>query len=125
MAREAGAGDGLSRHADFTICFTTKTAHTQQGIAQKPRPPKTECLGHNQPTIKELSRTHIITTNHTTTPIPSTHPTTHINIIRKYRSFHPRLRLRLRITQTHTSKITHQRRSRKASPISRIVESST
>jgi hypothetical protein len=38
-----------------------------------------------------LSRTHITTTthNHTTTTTSSTHPTTHIRTIRKYKLFHP------------------------------------
>jgi hypothetical protein len=106
MAREAGAGDGCSNRADFTACFTTKIAHTQQGIARKRRPPGIGCLEHNQPTTRELSRTHITTTthNHTTTATSITHPTTHISNIRKYKLFHPRLRLR--ITRTHTTKIT-------------------
>jgi hypothetical protein len=125
MAREAGAGDGRSNRADITACFTVRTAHTQQGIAWKQRPPGTGCLEHNQPTTKELSRTHIITTthNHTTTATSSIHPTTHIRTIRKYKSFHPHLLLR--ITQTHTTKTTPKRQSRKTSPISRIAESST
>jgi hypothetical protein len=125
MARVAGAGDGRSSRADTTACFMAKTACTQQGIARKQRPPGTGCLGRNQPTIKELSRTLITTINHTTTSISTTHPTTHISIIRKYKSSHPRLRLRLRITQTHTTKITHQCQSRKTLPISHIAESST
>jgi hypothetical protein len=41
MAREAGAGDGRSNHADFTACFTARIAHTQQRIARKQRPPGT------------------------------------------------------------------------------------
>jgi hypothetical protein len=106
MAREAGAGDGRSNRTYITACFTARIAHTQQGIARKQRPPGTGCLEHNQPTTRELSRTHIITTthNHTTTATSSTHPTTHIHTIRKYKSSHPRLRLR--ITRTHTTKIT-------------------
>jgi hypothetical protein len=106
MAREAGAGDRHSNRADFTACFTARIAHTQQGIAQKQRPPGIGCLEHNQPTTRELSRTHIITTthNHTTTTMSSTHTTTHIRTIRKYKSFHPCLRLH--ITRTHTTKIT-------------------
>jgi hypothetical protein len=99
--------------------------HTQQGIVRKQRSLGTGCLEHNQPTTRELSRTHIITTthNHTTTATSSTHTTTHIRTRRKYKSFHPCLRLR--ITRTHTTKITPKRRSRKTSPISRIAESST
>jgi hypothetical protein len=82
-------------------------------------------LEHNQPTTRELSRTHIITTthNHTTTATSSNHPTTHIHTIRKYNSSHPRLRLR--ITRTHTTKITPRIQSMKTSPISRIAESFT
>jgi hypothetical protein len=125
MAREVGVGDGRSNRADFTACFTARTAHTQQGIAWKQRPPETRCLKHNQPTTRELSRTHITTTTHkhTTTATSSTHPTTHIRTIRKYKLFHPRLRLR--ITRTHTTKITPKQQSRKTSSISRIAESST
>jgi hypothetical protein len=110
MARVPGAGDGRNNRADFTACFMAKTARIQQGIARKQRPPETGCLGHNQPTTKELSRTHINTTthSHTITATPSIHPSP-----------------RLRINQSHTTKITHQRRSKKTSPISRIVESST
>jgi hypothetical protein len=100
MAREAGAGDGRNNRADITACFTARIVHTQQGIARKQRPPGTRCLEHNQPTTRELSRTHIITTthNHTTMATSSTHPTTHIHTIRKYKSSHPCLRLCLRIT---------------------------
>jgi hypothetical protein len=54
-----GAEDGHSSRADFTACSTTKTARTQQGTAQKRRPPETGCLGRNQPTTQELSRTHM------------------------------------------------------------------
>jgi hypothetical protein len=108
MAREAGARDGRSNRADFTACFTTRIAHIQQGIARKQWPPGTGCLEHNQPTTRELSRTHTTTTNnnHTTTATSSIHPTTYINTIRKYKLFHPRLCLRLCITRTHTTKIT-------------------
>jgi hypothetical protein len=90
MAREAGVGDGCNNRAYITACFMAKTAHIQQGIAQKQRPPKTECLGHNQPTTRELSRTHITTThNHTTTATPSIRPTTHISTTRRYKLYHP------------------------------------
>jgi hypothetical protein len=125
MARVPGAGDGRNNRADFTACFMAKTARIQQGIARKQRPPETGCLGHNQPTTKELSRTHINTTthSHTITATPSIYPITHISTTRRYQSYHPRPRLR--INQSHTTKITHQRRSKKTSPISRIVESST
>jgi hypothetical protein len=123
MAR--AAGDGRSNRADITACFMARIAHTQQGIAQKQRPPGTGCLEHNQPPTRELSRTHIITTthNHTTTATSSTHPTTHIHTIRKYKLSHPHLRLR--ITRTHTTKITPRHQSRKTSLISRIAESFT
>jgi hypothetical protein len=53
----------------------------------------------------------------------STHPTTHIHTIRKYKSSHPRLRLR--ITRTHTTKINPRHQSRKTSVISHIAESFT
>jgi hypothetical protein len=125
MARVAGAGDGRSNSADFTTCFMAKTARTQRGIARKQRPPGTGCLGHNQSTTKELSRTHINTTthNHTTTATPSIYPTTHISTTRRYRSYHHHSRLR--INQTHTTKITPKHQNKKTSPISRIVESFT
>jgi hypothetical protein len=125
MAREAGAEDGRSSRADITACFMAKTARIQQGIAQKQRPQGTECLGHNQPTTRELSCTHITTTthNHTTTATPSIRLTTHISTTRRYKLYHPRSRLR--INRTHTTKITPKHQNKKTSPISRIVESST
>jgi hypothetical protein len=108
MARVVRAEDGRSSRADFTACFTAKTACTQRGTAQKQRPPGTGCLGHNPPTTQELSRTHINTTshNHTTTTPPSIHLTTHTNTTRRYKSYHPHFRLRTRISQTSTTKIT-------------------
>jgi hypothetical protein len=108
MARVVGAEDKRSSRADFTTCFTAKTARTQRGTARKRRPPGTGCLGHNPPTTQELSRTHINTTshNHTTTAPPSIHPTTHTNTTRRYKSYHPHFRLRTRISQTSTTKIT-------------------
>jgi hypothetical protein len=106
MACEAGVGDGRSNRADIIVCFMARIAHTQQGIAQKQRPPGTGCLEHNQPTTRELSRTHINTTthNHTTTAKPNIYPTTHISTIRRYKLYHPRSCLR--INRTHTTKIT-------------------
>jgi hypothetical protein len=108
MARMVGTGDGRSSRADFTACFTAKTARTQRGIARKRRPPGTGCLGHNPPTTQELSRTHINTTshNHTTTTPPSIYPTMHTNTTRRYKSYHPHSRLRTHISQTSTTKIT-------------------
>jgi hypothetical protein len=102
-----------------------KTARTQQGIARKQRPLGTGYLGHNQPTTKELSRTHINATthNHTTTATPSIYPTMHISTTRWYKSYHPRSRLR--INQIHTTKITLKHQNKKISPISRIAESFT
>jgi hypothetical protein len=125
MAREGGARDGRSNHADFTTCFMARIACTQQEIARKQRPPGIGYLKHSQPTTSESSRTHTTTTNnnHTTTTTSSIHPTTHISTIRKYKLFHPCLRLR--ITRTHTTKITPKHQSRKTSPSSRIAESST
>jgi hypothetical protein len=74
MPLVVGAEDGRSSRADFTACFTVKTARTQRETTQKRRPQGTGCLGRNQPTTQELSRTHINTTshNHTTTAPPST-----------------------------------------------------
>jgi hypothetical protein len=125
MAREAGAGDRRSNRADITACFTAKTTRIQQGIAQKQRPPETKCLGHNQLTTRELSRTHITTTthNHTTTATPSIRPTTHTSTTRRYKLYHPRSRLR--INQIHTTKITPKHQNKKTLPISRIAKSST
>jgi hypothetical protein len=125
MARADGAGDGRSSHANFTVCFTAKTVRTQRGIARKRRPPRTGCLVHNLPTTQEFSRTHINTTshNHTTTAPPSIYPTTHTNTIRRYKSYHPHSRLRTRISQTSTTKITPKHQNRKTSLISRIAES--
>jgi hypothetical protein len=80
---------------------------------------------HNLPTTQEFSRTHINTTshNHTTTAPPSIYPTTHTNTIRRYKSYHPHSRLRTRISQTSTTKITPKHQNRKTSLISRIAES--
>jgi hypothetical protein len=106
MAREGGAGDGRSNHADFTACFMARIKHTQQEIVQKRRPPGTGCLEHSQPTTKESSRTHTTTNNnnHTITTMPSIHPTMHTNTARKCKSSHPRPHLR--ITQIHTTQTT-------------------
>jgi hypothetical protein len=70
MALVVGAEDGRSSRTCFTACFTTKTAHTQQWTARRRRPPGTGCLGRNQPTTQELSRTHINTTSHNIQPRP-------------------------------------------------------
>jgi hypothetical protein len=125
MACVAEAGDGRCNRAYITACFMVKTTRIQQGIARKQRPPGTECLGHNQPTTRELSRTHINTTthNHTTTSTPNINLTTHISTTRRYKSYH--LHSRLRINRTRTTKITTKHQSKKTSPISRIEESST
>jgi hypothetical protein len=72
---EEEAADGHNSCADSTACFTAKTAHTQQGIVRKPRPPGIECPEHNQPTTRGSSCTHIINSNPTTTSNPSIHPT--------------------------------------------------
>jgi hypothetical protein len=108
MALVVRAEDGRSSHADSTSCFTAKTARTQRGTARKRRPPGTGCLGHNQPTTQELSRTHIniISHNHTTTAPLSIHLTTHTNTTRRCKSYHPHSRLRIRISQTSTTQIT-------------------
>jgi hypothetical protein len=127
MALTIGAEDRRSSRADFTACFTTKIARTQRGTAQKRRPPGTECLGRNQPTTQELSRTHINTTshNHTTMAPLSIHLTTHTNTTRRYKSYHPHSRLRTRISQTSTTQITPKHQNKKTSLINRIVESFT
>jgi hypothetical protein len=113
MACEAGAGDGRSNRTDITACSMARIAHTQQGIARKQRPPGTGCLERNQPTTKELSRTHITPTthNHTTAAMPNIHPTTHISTIRRYKLYH--LRSRLRINRIHTTKITPSTKTRR------------
>jgi hypothetical protein len=127
MARVVGAEDGRSNRTDFIACFTAKTARTQRGIARKRRPPGTGCLGHNPLTTQELSRTHINTTphNHTTTAPPSIYPTTHTNITRRYKSYHPHFHLCTRISQTSTTKITPKHQNRKTLLINRIAGSFT
>jgi hypothetical protein len=127
MALVVGAEDGHNSRADFTACFTAKTARTQQGIAWKRRPPGTGCLRRNQPTTQELSRTHINTTshNHITMAPLSIHLTMRTNTTRRYKSYHPHSRLRTRISQTSTTQITPKHQNRKTSLISRIVESFT
>jgi hypothetical protein len=127
MALVVGAEDGHNSRIDFTACFTAKTARTQQGTAQKQRPPGTGCLGRNQPTTQELSCTHINTTshNHTTTAPLSIHLTTRTNTTRRNKSYHPHSHLRTRISQTSTTQITPKHQNRKTSLISRIAESFT
>jgi hypothetical protein len=127
MALVVGAQDGCSSRAVFTACFTAKTACTQRGTARKRRPPGTGCLGRNQLTTQELSRTHINTTshNHTTTAPLSIHLTTHTNTTMRYKSYHPHSRLRTRISQTSTTQITPSTKNKKTSLISRIAESFT
>jgi hypothetical protein len=125
MALVVGAEDGRSSRADFTACFTAMTAR-QRGTARKRRPPGTGCLGRNQPTTQELSRTLINTShNHTTTAPLSIHLTTHTNTTRRYKSYHPHSRLRTRISQTSTTQITPKHQNKKTSLISRIAESFT
>jgi hypothetical protein len=53
----------------------------------------------------------------------NTHPTTHTSTVRKCKFFHPRLRLC--ITQIHTTIITPKHQSRKTSLNNHIAESST
>jgi hypothetical protein len=120
--QEEEATDEHNSRADSTACFTAKTAHTQQGIVQRPMPPGTECPEHNQLTTRGSSRTHIITSNPTTTSKFSTHPTTLIDTFKKCRFC---LRLLL-ITQIHhTTTNTHNHPNRKTSPSNPIAESST
>jgi hypothetical protein len=127
MALVVGAEDGRSSRVDFTACFTAKTARTQRGTARKRRPPGTGCLGHNQPTTQELSRTRINTTshNHTTTTPLSIHLTTHTNTTRRCKSYQPHSRLRTHISRTSSTQITPKHQNRKTSLISRIAESFT
>jgi hypothetical protein len=127
MARVVGAEDGRNSRADFTACFTAKTACTQRGTAWKRRLPGTGCPGHNPSTTQELSPTHINTTshNHTTMALPNIHLTTHTNTTRRYKSYHPHFRLRTRISQTSTTKITPKHQNRKTSLINHIAESFT
>jgi hypothetical protein len=83
------AEDGRNSRTNFTVCSTTKTVRIQQGTARRRRPQETGCLGRNQPTTQELSRTHINNSHHHTTTAPlSIHPTTHTNI-RRYKSCPP------------------------------------
>jgi hypothetical protein len=104
MQLVVGAEDGRSSRADFTACSTAKTACTQQGTAQKRRPPETGCLGRNQPTTQELSRTHINNSHsHTTTTPLSIHLTTRTNTTRRYKSYLPHSHLHTRNSQTSTT----------------------
>jgi hypothetical protein len=126
MELVVGAEDGRSSRADFTACFMAKTVHTQQGTAQKRRPPGTGCLGRNQLTTQELSRTHINNShNHTTTAPLNTHPTTHTNTTRRYKSYLPHSHLHTRNSQTFTTQTTPKHQNKKTSLISRIAESFT
>jgi hypothetical protein len=126
MELVVAAEDGRSSRANFTACSTAKTARTQQGTAQKRRPPKTGCLGRNQPTTQELSRTHINNPhNHTTTAPLSIHLTTHTNTTRRYKSYLPHSHLHTRNSQTSTTPTTPKHQNKKTSLISRIAESFT
>jgi hypothetical protein len=115
MACVVGVEDRHSSHADFTACFTAKTARTRRGTAQKRRPPGTGCPEHNPPTTQELSPIHINTTshNHTTTAPLSIHLTTYINTTRRYKSYHLRSSLRTHISQTSTTQITPSAKARR------------
>jgi hypothetical protein len=126
MELVVGAEDGHSSRADFTACSTTKTACTQQWIAWKCRPPETECLGRNQPTTQELSRTHINNSHNQTTTAPlRIHLTTHTNTTRRYKSYLPHSRLHTHNSQTSTTPTTPKHQNKKTSLISRIAESFT
>jgi hypothetical protein len=127
MARVVGVEDRHSSRADFTACFTVKTARTRRGTARKRRPPGTGYPEHNPQTTQELSPIHINTTshNHTTTTPLSIHLTTHTNTTRRYKSYHLHSRLRTHISQTSTTQITPKHQSKKTSLISRIAESFT
>jgi hypothetical protein len=106
MATElvVGARDGRSSRADSTACSTAKTARTLQGTAQKRWRPETGCLGRNQPTTLELSRTHINNSlNHTTTAPLNIHLTTHTHTTRRYKSYLPHSHLHTRNSQTSTT----------------------
>jgi hypothetical protein len=110
--------------ADFTVCFMAKTVRTQQGTARKQRPPGTGCLGRNQPTTQELSRTHTNNShNHTTTAPLNTHLTTPTNITKKYKSYLPHPHLHIHNSQTSTTQTTPKHQNKKTSLISRIAES--
>jgi hypothetical protein len=126
MELVVGAEDGRSSRADFTVCFTAKTVRTQQGTTRKRRPRGTGCLGRNQPTTQELSRTHINNShNHTTTAPLNIHLTTHTNTTRRYKSYLPHSHLHTRNSQTSTTQTTPKHQNKKTSLISRIVESFT
>jgi hypothetical protein len=121
-----GAEDGRSSRADFTACSTAKTARTQQETAWKRRPPETGCLGRNQSTTQELSRTHINNPlSHTTTAPLRIHLTTHTNTTRRYKSYLPHSHLHTRNSKTSTTPTTPKPQSKKTSPISHIAESFT
>jgi hypothetical protein len=98
-----------------------KTAPTLQETAQKRRQPETGWHERNQPTTLELSRT--CTSNpfsHTTMAPLRTHRTTHTNITRRYKSYHPHPN-----SKTSTTTTTPKPQSKKTSPINRIAESFT
>jgi hypothetical protein len=126
MELVVGAEDGRNSRADFPVCFTAKTVRTQQGNARKRRPPGTGCLGRNQSTTQELSRTHINNSyNHTTTAPLNIHLTTHTNTTRRYKSYLPHSHPQTRNNQTSTTQTTPKHQNKKTSLISRIVESFT
>jgi hypothetical protein len=110
--KEEVAADGHNSRTDSIACFTAKTAHTQQGIVRKPRPPGIECLEHNQPTTRGSSCTYTIISNPTTKSKSNIHPTTLTSTIKRCRFYHHRLRITqiLRTTTTPTSTQTRRLR---------------
>jgi hypothetical protein len=114
MELVVGAEDERSSRADFTVYFTAKTVRTQQGTARKRRPPETGCLGRNQPTTQELSRTHINNShNHTTMAPLNIHLTTHTNTTRRYKSYLPHSHPHTRNSQTSTTPTTPSTKTRR------------
>jgi hypothetical protein len=116
-----GTGDVRNHHADFTACFTAKTAPTKPKTAQRRRPPETGWHRRNQPTTLELSHTHISSPHHhTSTPPLRIHHTTHTNTTRKYKSYLPHLLFHISNNKTST---TPMPRNKRTSSINRIAES--
>jgi hypothetical protein len=100
--------------AQILLLFPRRRLRTQQETARKRRPPEIGCLGRNQPTTQELSRTHTNNPyNHTTTAPLRIHLTTHTNTTRRCKSYLPHSHLHTRNSQTSTTPTTPSTKTRR------------
>jgi hypothetical protein len=121
-AQEEEAEDGHSSSEDSIACFTVKTARIPQGIVQRLRQPRTECLELNQPTTSGRSSTLTTNNNPTTTSKFIINPTMLTSTTKRFMFYHHRLRT----TQILHTTTTHRKHPNKKTSLSHhIAESST